>query len=84
MKLTPREFFILLSAEKEKRYDDLELRARESLMNRISQGKEKLKFEDLFRRPEDSIVTVARGDAFEEEIEETLDAQEFISKLKFE
>ena len=48
---TPREFSILMAAEVERKYDEYEMQASQAMMMRAAYHKEKLRFKDLFKRP---------------------------------
>jgi len=62
----------------------MEQEARYAIMHRVANNKERVKFEDLFARPDDSYITQVRGQAFEGEVEKAMSAQDFIQRLQFE
>lgn len=53
MVLTPREFSLLLSAQKERQLDEYERMADMAMMIEIAQRSKKPKRSDLFKRPVD-------------------------------
>lgn len=84
MRMTPREFDLLLIANREKTLDVKEQQADVAIMQRIASNKEKLTYSDLFVRPQDSVIAKYRGELFEDEVEEQQKAQDFLSTVKFE
>lgn len=82
--MTPREFHLISEAEQERRYDDMEDKATSALMQRTASNKEKIKFTDLYDRPEHSIVSQYRGERFKEEVEGHKEIQDFLSTVKFD
>lgn len=52
---TPREFSIMMSANVERTYDMYERMASQAMMNRAAYHKEKLRYNDLFKRPSGEI-----------------------------
>lgn len=49
--LTPREFSVLLNAQQERRYDELEREAHVSIMRESAHRSKRPKASDIFRRP---------------------------------
>lgn len=84
MKLTPREFTLLLNAQRERTYDELESEAVIAVMHRVATNKERLKMSDVYERPGDSYVQDLRGQAFEKKVDEAERAQAFLSSIKFD
>ena len=84
MRLTPREFSLLIYAEQERMEDEKENEAHYALMHRVATNKEKVKITDLYERSKSSVITELRGEAFESEVENHLEVQDFIKSLQFE
>lgn len=83
LKLTPREFYLLIEVASEKRYDLLELESIKTLMMRVAyhvDPKKKLKPKDLFDR---SKMKKEKNTDVEKAIEKAKNQQEWLNQVKF-
>ncbi|WP_412677720.1 phage tail assembly chaperone [Bacillus swezeyi] len=79
-RLTPREFYVLLEAENERKYDRLEEYAISAMMNaKANNSKKRVKLSDLFKRPEqENAATKKVEDLYEKQKQ----ASEWLSQFE--
>ena len=66
LSMTPRELSIMLAAQRERQYDEMELMAIQAMMIRQAYHAKRLKQSDLFRRPVDEEKARSKADEIQE------------------
>lgn len=79
-RLTPREFQILLSAQRDRMHDDFERAARIALMHEQAARAKKPKLSDLYQRP----TATHNDEMLAEKAKEAEHAQEWLDQYVFE
>lgn len=87
LSMTPRELSIMLAAQRERQYDEMELMAIRAMMNRQAYHAKRLKQTDLFRRPVDEETAKSRADEIQERTEKRMEwlsqFEEFRGKINY-
>ena len=85
--MTPRELSIMLAAQRERQYDEMELMAIQAMMIRQAYHAKRLKQSDLFRRPVDEETAKSRADEIQERTEKRMEwlsqFEEFRGKINY-
>lgn len=86
MSLSPRELSILLEAQQERHYDEMERMAIQAMMNRHAYHAKRLKQTQLFKRPTEFKESIRTIEDLEREEKETMEwlsqFEEFKGKIK--